>query len=283
MNREKILEEIGKIDRIPTMLSIAMEIERLVRDPNSTTPQLAAVIKLDPSLTTRVLKVANSAAFASTREIIDIKMVINRIGFEGIRKIALSVAVLNSFSLTHIDYEKFWLHSITTAYLSDQLSILAKPNDPNRPLFSCGILHDIGVLIFDQYFPDLYKKIFQLSAKEKVDLHLLESEYLGISHAELGAIVLEKWNIPSFITEVVHHHHFPERATAETDNARLIYLANFICNNRGLDNGTGFFPSGFDDDIFEKLHLKVDDMPAIIERVEKETQTAKEILRLGGR
>ena len=245
MYRETILARLDRVDEVPTMLTIAMEIDRLTHDVRTSVSDISDIIRLDPALTGKVLKVANSAYYAAAQRIVSLNQAITRLGFPEVRRIALSIAFINSFNNLYVDYDRYWIHSITTAYIAVHLHKASKIPLPLDELFSCGILHDVGVLILDQYFTEVYKKVLTLAANKRYDLQYVEQKVLGITHAEVGAYLLRKWKIPESITDVILHHHTPQLCENHTIAAKLIYIANFICNNRGIDNGTGFFPDGF--------------------------------------
>ncbi|MEA1973689.1 MAG: HDOD domain-containing protein, partial [Candidatus Cloacimonadota bacterium] len=224
------------------------------------------------------------ALYAGTQRIVSLQQAIARLGFQEIRKISLSIAIINSFKNSFIDYEKFWLHSITTAYITVNLAKRTKTKIDEEEIFSSALLHDVGVLILDQYFGGLYKKVFDIAAKKKFDLQIVEQKILGITHAEVAAILLKKWRLPDSIINVILNHHTPQNSPSEQlQMTQFVYLANFISNNRGIDNGTGFFPEQFYDDIWEDLNLSVDDIPDILDSIEDELKHAKELLRIGGR
>ncbi len=283
MYRNTILERLSRIEEAPTMLTIALEIDRLSRNSDTSANQISSIIRLDPALTGKVLKIANSAVYASRQRIVSLQQAIARLGFSEIRRITISIAVINSFKNFFVDYEKFWIHSISTAYLGVALHKKAVQQTQEDEVYICGILHDIGVLIMDQYFTTIYKKVFEIAERRRFDLPIVEEKLLGISHSEIGAFLLRKWKLPDTVTDVILNHHTPQRAKINPIATRLVYLSNFICNNRGIDNGCGFFPEGFYDDIWDELGLRVDEIPSLIDVVMKETQKAKEILRLGGR
>lgn len=283
MYRQMILDKLNNIEEVPTLLTIAAEVERLTHNPDTSADDIGKVIKLDPALTGKVLKVANSAVYAGTQRIVSLQQAISRLGFAEIRRLTLTIAFLNSFKSMFVDYKKFWTHSITTAFLALFLEKLTGNEQKSDRLFTCGILHDIGVLILDQYFTNMYKKVFEIAANKRFDLELVEEKILGITHAEIGAFLLNKWKIPEQIIDVVEYHHHPQNAKISVKDAKIVYLANFISNNRGIDNGTGFFPEGFYDDIFSDLKLDVESLPELITMVESEVEKAKQILKFGGK
>ena len=233
MHKEMILDKLNSIQEVPTLLTIAAEVERLTQNPDTSADNISNVIKLDPSLTGKVLKVANSVMFAGTQRILDLQQAITRLGFAEIRRLTLTIAFLNSFKSVYVDYTRFWLHSITTAFLALNLEKLSGTEQKSDRLFTCGILHDIGILIFDQYFPDIYKKVFSMSSAKQYQLELVEEKVLGITHAQVGALLLSKWKIPEQIIDVIEYHHHPQEAKISVRDAKIVYLANFISNNRG--------------------------------------------------
>ena len=283
MFKKMILDKLEKIDDLPTLLTIALEVERLIKDPNTSVEKIEYLIKNDPSLTAKVLKVANSANYSGTKRILSLHQAITRLGFDEIYKISIAISFLNTFKPKNINYEKFWIHSITTAYIAMKLNELSDDDIDAESVFTGGILHDIGVIILDQYFSDLYKKVFDIATNKNIDLALIEQNVLGITHAEVGAILLQKWKIPIQITDIILNHHNPKNSIAAQRDTKLVYLADFMTNNRGLDNGTGFFPVHFCDDVWEDLNLSISVVPKIIDEVDIELEQAKQFLRLGGR
>jgi putative nucleotidyltransferase with HDIG domain len=282
MYRETIINKINAINEIPTLFNVAMEIERLSLNPETTATQVSDVIRLDPAMAGKVLRLANSALYAGSHRIISLSQAISRLGFGEIRRLAVSIAVINSFKNFYVDYERFWIHSITTAYLGMELLKRSNLNISAEKIYSCGLLHDIGVIILDQNFTALYSKVFEIAVKRRSDLQIVENKILGISHAEVGAYLMRKWNLPKDITEVIEFHHTPQNLKQNSNLAKIIYLANFICNNRGIDNGTGFFPDSFYDDIWDSLGLSIEEIPDILEAVQGSVTNAKELIKIGG-
>jgi len=283
MYKKMIMTKLQGINEIPTMLTVATEIDRLTNDPNSSAEGVSNVIKNDPALTAKVLKIANSALFAGTQRIVSLNQAVARLGYGEIRRVTIAIAFLNSFKSLFVDYEKFWIHSITTAYIAQKLNELSKTNMPSDRLFTGALLHDIGILILDQYFTTIYKKIFDMSINKKYDLSIVEQKILGITHAEVGALLLKKWNVPDQITDIIYYHHQPQNSKIAQRDTKIVYLANFIANNRGYDNGTGTFHEQFYDDIWMELRLSVEQVPEIIESVQNDVEKAKQLLKLGGK
>ena len=277
------MEKLAGITELPTMLPVAMEINRLTSDPSTTIEQIEGLIKNDLTLTAKVLKIDNSALFAGSKRIVSLNSAVSRLGFAEISKLSLAITFLNCFKPNHVDYEMFWVHSIATAYIALKLNDYSAEKKRSEKLFTGAILHDVGILILDQYFGDIYKKVFDIALNKNIELTVVEQKVLGTNHAEVGAFLLEKWKIPMEITEMIKYHHKPQKATYTERETKLIYLANFISNNRGYHNGTGTFPSHFYDDIWDDVKLHAEDIPLIIEAVNEDIEKAKNLLRIGGR
>jgi len=283
MYRKIILDKLDKVQDLLPSMEVAIEIERLTHDPSSTVEQIGNVLRNDPALTAKVLKLANSAIFARSKRIVSINQAISTLGFKEFNKITSTITFVNAFKSKYISYQKYWLHSMAVAFMAVKLNDICKASlNPDR-LFTGGILHDIGVLILDNYFLDIYKKVYDITVNKRVDLHKVEERVLGITHAEVGAFMLKKWRLPEQVTDIIQFHHKPHLSTVVATDTKLVYLADFIVNNRGYSTGTEGFLRGFYDDIWEDIGLTVEDMPLIVNGLDAELVRARELLKLGGR
>lgn len=281
--RSLILKKLNSLEDIPAQLDNALELERLLLDYKTSAEQLVELIRLDPALTAKVFKVVGSAGMAGVKQITDLRSVIIRLGFDEIRRIILAVAVLNSFTPRFVNYKVFWLHSLTVAFLTEKLHTLAKTESGNPAAYTCGLLHDIGIIVLDQTFPELYRRVFMLAGDKQCELHALEKEILGIDHAEVGALLMERWGLPKQVVEVLRWHHQPGQTTDSIHNNRLVYVADFIATNRGLHTGGGCASQDFDDSVWQELGINVDNIPQIINDTESEVIKAKELIKIGGK
>ncbi|MCL1826893.1 MAG: HDOD domain-containing protein, partial [Candidatus Cloacimonetes bacterium] len=187
MYKAKIFKVLKNTHVLPTMLTVAMEINRMTADPDTTIEQIEALIKNDMTLTAKVLKIANSPTFAGTRRIVSLNSAISRLGLAEISKLSLTVSFLNMFKPNFIDYEKFWIHSISVAYIASKINDMTTVGVKTDKLFTSAILHDLGIMILDQYFGSIYKKVFDIALTKNIDLTLVEQNVLGTTHAEVGA------------------------------------------------------------------------------------------------
>ncbi|PID27945.1 MAG: hypothetical protein CSB55_07120 [Candidatus Cloacimonadota bacterium] len=282
MYREAIIKKLDSIKEIPSLFNMAIKLEKLTADSKTTPVQVSDLIRLDPAMAMRVLRLANSALYAGNRRIVSLTNAVAKLGFSEIRRLTVSVAVINSFRNFYVDYDKFWRHSVSVAYLGLELLKRSNLEINHEKVYNAGLLHDIGVIILDHHFTAVYRKIFGIATERKSDLRLVENKILGISHAEVGALLMRKWNLPEDIADIIEFSDMPQKVNYNPGAGKIIYLADFICNNRGIDNGTGFFPESFYDDIWDELDLSIDDIPEILESVQKSVEKAKALIKIGG-
>ena len=134
------------------------------------------------------------------------------------------------------------------------------------------MLHDLGILILDQFVCDSYKQVIALAQDKLRETYLVEREIMGIDHAEVGGLVLKKWHLPPTIVNAALYHHLPNECPEESRaTTQLIHLANFACNNQGIDSGMDIFPTTFSQSAWFDSGLSVEDIPEIIEQVNEET------------
>ena len=282
MYRKMILDRLEQTLELPTSLAVSVEVQRLTSDPRSSIDQIANVLRNDPVLTAKVLKLANSALFAQTKRIVSINQAITVLGLAEFGKITSTITFLNAFKSQFINYDTYWLHSLATAFIANKINSICRASINDERVFTGALLHDIGILILDNYFTGLYKKVFEISHNNKFELSRVESSILGINHAEVGAFMLRKWRLPNEITDIIQNHHKPQFAEIVQTDAKLVYIANFIACNRGYNNGDEAFLEGFYEDIWDDLGLTVEDVPEIIDSIDTEVDKARQLLRLGG-
>lgn len=199
--QEKLLEQFQSGYKLPTLSAIAMQLVKLAADERSTSADLARLIKQDPSLSARMIQLANSAFYRTKNPITTLQQAVNRMGFQRMRIMALSISLRDSFPMGKVgpmDYEKFWRTSMYRALLAQSLAHHLQRCDPEEA-FMAGLTLDIGLLVlFDIYIKD--KKIdIDLGQDDQKKLLEWEREHIGIDHREVGKEVLLRWNFPGKI------------------------------------------------------------------------------------
>lgn len=280
---EKRLAEVEDLPALPTIIT---QLEAAFQSDDSDAADVAEIITEDPVLASRVLKVANSVFYGiSDSEIVSIKDAVARIGFAETRRLCTTLSLIKITGDVggDLDHKLFWKHSlvvaVTTGVLAEYSSVVADVNKDET--YMAGLLHDIGVLILDQYFADVYREIKEIGEREGVSRHAVEQYELGLDHGEIGGKLLEGWGLPKGIVEAVRWHHQPERAEEQYKSlVETVHLAEFVSTCLGVGDGGDGIPLGFDDMAWEDLDLSVDDIPEIIEKVKSQVEKCSTLVSL---
>ncbi len=233
---DSLKQYVQQITQLPTIPVIAQEILKLVHDEFTSVDKLDNIIENDPPITAKILSVANSAFFGyktTTRTIHD---AILRIGFNNVKDVALGVSLMTVFEeeegrVRAFDYQRIFNHSVTVGAVAQLISKDLKMKFTEE-IFMNGILHDLGYLVLNKYFPDTYMQVLGLFEKGK-NLLEAEKEVFDFTHAEIGAWLAEKWNLPEGVLETILYHHNLSLAKKNLERAAVIHIADYIVS-RGI-------------------------------------------------
>ena len=233
-------EIVESIESLPQFPENVMHIQRLINDPTSDMPTIARQISIDPALTADLLKIVNSAQYMLSKKVDNISEAVKMIGIKGIKNLLYSYGTQKILGDDTADKKKLWEHSYRTAFYAYNLVKNFK-NDANLldDVYIGGILHDMGKIIFSNVHPDLLNKIRGFCANKNVPAATFEDLSAGLNHAELGALIAEKWNFPERLVAAIRYHHDPEAAPDDCkDLVDTVYLANMFCE---YENGNANF------------------------------------------
>jgi HD-like signal output (HDOD) protein len=198
---KEVLEKLQSGYGLPSLSPVAIKLIELASNDASSARDLAGLIEKDPSLTVRVLKLANSAFFRSAYPSTTVQQAIMRIGFHQLRVLALSLSLRETFPMGktgQMDYELFWRSSLYRGLLARSLARQLKACDPEEA-FVTGLTLEIGFLIFLELY---MKRNEQVSDRSFYPVELLlswETQSFGINHREIGEIALRYWKFPEKI------------------------------------------------------------------------------------
>lgn len=169
---------------------------------------LESIIKVDLGLTSKILRIANSALYARQREITSLQMAISLLGFKNIRNLVLLVTASGMFprmkrSLFH---PRFWKHSIMSAFLSRSLSVRCDKRSGAEEAFIAALLHDIGQPVLYDSDPEQYEQVLAAERLGAMPLETIEDMTFGTNHRKIGGALLRKWNFPELYADVAEEH-----------------------------------------------------------------------------
>ena len=227
----KALSSIGDIATLP---EVTVKIIEIVEDPDSTARDLHMVIKNDPALSAKVLKVVNSAFYGLPGQIGNVDRAIILLGMSAVKNIAVAASIARLFKTGKMS-ERFsakdlWRHSVGVGVASRLIAKVGGQPAGLDEIFLAGLIHDIGVLVERQALPEqLSQVITRCSAKEGT-FRELEAEIIGADHQAFGNALTTKWKFPRHLRAVVGFHHCPEALSPELQKLGcIVHVADVLC------------------------------------------------------
>lgn len=197
------------IQKMPIIPDVATKVIGIAESgKNISFKELEDIIKIDPGLTAKILKVANSALYARQQEISTLQMAITLLGFKNIK----SLVILTSASAMFVKaksgefYRVFWRHSVMTAFIAKEIIVRSFSKLSGDEGFLAGLLHDIGQVAIYYVDQEQFQAILDERNSTGIGTKLLEEEHFGITHKDLGARALTKWNFPQIYIDVAKEH-----------------------------------------------------------------------------
>jgi len=204
-----------------------------------------------------------------------VREAVARLGFAESRRICTTLTMIETtrgFG-TDMDHQRFWKHCLVAAVTTGVLAQFGNCSEQINPdeAYMAGLLHDIGVLVLDQYFPEQYHDVHTLMNDRGIPCDAAEKMLLHMDHGEIGGMLLRRWNLPAAIIEAVTWHHQPGVPyIANLRLVQIVHLAEFICTCLGIGDGGDGTTMGFSEIAWHDLGMSVDDIPRIIEKVKSE-------------
>lgn len=233
---DSLKEYVQQITQLPTIPVVAQQILKLVHDERTSVDKLSNIIENDPPISAKILSVANSAFFGYKATTKTIHNAILRIGFTNVKDIAVGVSLMTVFEERGggpraFDYQRIFNHSVTVGAIAQLISKDLKLKFSDE-IFMTGILHDLGYLVLNKYFPDTYMQVLGVFEKTK-DLLGAEESVFDFTHADIGAWLAEKWKLPESVLDAVLYHHKPSLAMRNVDRVAVIHIADYVVS-KGL-------------------------------------------------
>ena len=225
---------VDLIEGLPEFPENISNINRLINDPDSKLSDIAMQISNDISLTAELLKLVNSAAYMLSSPCHSIADAVKITGLRGIKNLLFSIGSMQNLVVkSNEENKRMWEHSYKVAFYAYNLArnFCKSPEDKGcvDDSYVCGLLHDMGKIIFQTAHPDILNKMGVICEEREVPRSLFETLIAGVNHGEIGALIAEKWNFPDVISTVIRYHHKPEQAPKEMQKlTAIIYLSDLL-------------------------------------------------------
>ena len=264
----RIIQRLYAIDHLPTLPEIVLHVGQLLASGEGDARTLAALIEEDMSLTARVLQIANSVYFKpSDARISSVQRAVSHIGFVEVANIVTALSLLRSLPLgnTTLDYKELWRHSLTAAYLTRAIADASQVEfsiADRAHLFVAGLMHDIGILVYDQFFNKEFKVVVETASRHGVSYVETEQLLMGNeTHAIVGSALLELWKMAIPVVSAVRFHHNPQKSPEKHKAITgVVSVAEFILCNWRIGSFEGALPE-IDTSILEVLGISQSTLP----------------------
>ena len=274
---EKISKIIGLVDQseISSIQNVVSGVIDVINDPHSSAKDLKDIIEIDPPLTAKVLKVANSAYYYSLNKISEIQHAVIWIGFDVVKEIALSQKVCEVFeqdeTVSGYSGRSLWKHSIAVALLGKMIC-RREFGERGENAYAAGLLHDIGIIVENQFLENEFIAVLHKTEHEKINLSKAESEVLGYTHTDIGKMLTEHWSFPEELVVAIGNHHNPDKAPEEFSKfASTLYIADYLCQERGIGySDAPYFDPGVFRGCLKRLDIKEYALDLIVKDMEQE-------------
>lgn len=261
---------------------VYQQLTKTIEDPRSSVKDIVQIISEDQGLTARILRLANSPLYG-LQKIESINRAVTMIGTKELRDLALAVCTMEAFpgiSEEFLNMKKYWQHSIACGIIARNLAVYLRELSTER-FFVAGILHDLGQLVVCTLLPETVKTLFVDCLSSDLPFPVLERRYFGFNHAELGAALLNSWNIPENIVEPVAWHHTPHKADKYLREAAIVHIADIICQSLGYGLNGEAYVTPLEPVAWDLLKIPVRAIAEIVKQSEDQIEATYQIMAVG--
>lgn len=238
----------AKIDELPSLPTVIHQLMSIMEDPGTSAQDVRDIIAHDAPLTAKILKVANSAYYGFPQEISELERAIALLGFNMVKTLAISAGIINSIpnttEQTGFSVQQLWIHSLAVGTGMKMFAEKCNRRENAESLFIAGLLHDIGKMVLNRFFPDHFARVLKNNEKDEgLFFYQKERETIGIDHGEIGAMLLERWKLPYDITDTVAFHHKPNIPEyINGSNVSILRLADAISHELDMGDSASTCP-----------------------------------------
>ena len=260
---------IDKYSNIKTLPHVVTKLSKMIGDSNATMKDFEDVIKMDPTLVVRLLRLVNSPFYGLTQHIDSISRAVTFIGMKNLHNMAVTDALKNIFnkeeSSTIFSRNKLWLHCAAVSICSKMLAerIFGINGDD---AYLCGILHDFGLIVEEQVAGDNFIKACESCGPDN-SLVDIERSIMGTDHCEIGYLMTRGWDMPEAIQIAIRDHHNEDTDSAPDNLTSIIQIAEYITEQFGytaIQGVTQKLPDSLTAYIQENMaefQVLIDDLP----------------------
>ena len=243
------LKKILKGYELPSFPAVVMQILQKIRSPYSSAGSIAESLALDPGISVKLLRIANSAAFSPTKKVENLTQAIALVGISQLESLVLGVGVAKGMPTQACQWHDpaaFWLTSAKRAILASELARILCPAKESE-CFTAAFLQDLALPFLACHRGDIYDSIFEKWHMEGGDLSVLEREQLAWDHTEVASWICAEWGLPENIAAAIRGHHGADVPDYHAlGPVRLVAILREDESNSGIDELIAEAHTGYD-------------------------------------
>ncbi len=240
-SEDEIKRRIAACPKLASLQSINRELQELVRSERSVISQIAEVIRRDPSLSARLLRMVNSVYFGLSTHVNNIEEAVFFLGLRQVRELAMATPVLEEIEKLQtgraLPWKDLWAHSIASAVMTREILGATALHIDDDTDYLVGLLHNVGKIIMAYSFPEELQALIHVQAETPADVCAREREVIGWDHAQIGAHYLGRHSLADEIVVAVRHHARPEEAPRHQLFAAAVQVADHVIRHSGISGG----------------------------------------------
>lgn len=240
-SEDEIKRRVAACPKLASLQSINCELQALVRSDRSVISKIAEVIRRDPSLSARVLRMVNSVYFGLSTHVNNIEEAVFFLGLRQVRELAMATPVLEELEQFHtagmLPWKELWTHSIATAMMTREILGFTALHIDDDTDYLIGLLHNVGKIIMAYSFPDELQSMMSSPAATSLDFCARERDMIGWDHGQIGAYYLSRHHLSEEIVFAVQYHNAPELAPKHQIFAAAVQVADHVVRNSGIGSG----------------------------------------------
>jgi len=283
MNR---LDEILNIaNHIPPFPKVAIQVMKMLENKEVKAKDLAEVIQYDSAITANLLKTCNAAYFGLTRKVSSLDDALVVVGHDILKDIIIASSSARFYKGGagegyQLEQGDLWKHSVASAIMAKQLSGHFSEIDSGLA-FTAGLLHDIGKRFLSSFVADDFEKLMKMGHRNGSSFLKAEREVLGMDHAELGGLIIEKWEFSEDLIAAVREHHDPD-ALEKSQLTSLVALSNTLVVSLGIGVGADGLSGKMQGEGLKRFGISMVDLDRYSANLIVEMEKAEEMMALAG-
>lgn len=284
LTQSSALKRVQTHGQLPTLPEVLARILDVLENERSCVEDITAILSSDPVITSRILRLANSAFFGSRYQIDTIHRAVVTVGFEAVKQMTLATTVLDSLAKCRqpcLDPEDFWMHALGSAKAAQLLAFSTRRISMPEACFTAGLLHGLGKFILSMSLGSEYDEVIQQAALEHTSVSAQEQRLLQTDHAEVGGWLMQQWGFPPVIVSAVRFAGEPERYSGPFQReVQIVSLAGTMSRVADFGHAGETVGAVLDEPRIEALGLPVDQVSEVCDTLAIMKDDARTLLGL---